>query len=90
MGKRETDPLGPESRSPGRHDRFVSTVTTAGVALIVVGLRNVWTRYFQGDLLGFIGFCTLFVLGLYAVYLGVIWISRRIRRNQPSRHSRPG
>lgn len=89
MGHRKTDPLGPESTSLRRHDRFVSAVTTAGVALIVVGLRNVWVRYFQGDLLGFVGVCTLFVLSLYAIYFGMIWISRRIRRNQPSRHSGP-
>ena len=89
MGHRKTDPLGPESTSLRRHDRFVSAVTTAGVALIVVGLRNVWVRYFQGDLLAFVGVCTLFVLSLYAIYFGMIWISRRIRRNQPSRHSSP-
>lgn len=44
--------------------RFVSAVTTAIVALITVGMRNVGMRYFEGNVLGFIGLCTVIVMAL--------------------------
>ena len=80
MGKSKLDPLEQELRAMQRHNRFVSAFTTAGVALLTVGLRNIWMRYFQGDPLGFIGFCAVSAFGLYAIYLSVIWFSQRSGR----------
>lgn len=37
-------------------------ITLASCAACTYGFKVVWAKYFQGNLLGFIGFCTLVVI----------------------------
>ena len=80
MGKKSLDPFDPGLPPKRRPDRFVSAVTTAIVAMITVGMRNVGMRYFEGNVLGFIGLCTVIVIGVYAIYFSVIWFAQRSDR----------
>lgn len=52
-------------------------ISAAIVAAIIVTLREIGLRYFQGNVLGFLGLCVLLVLGAYGFAAGCTYCYNR-------------
>lgn len=56
--------------------RAQDAITTASCAACAYGFRVIWAKYFQGNLLGFFGFCTLVVIACALVRYAATYRNR--------------